>query len=48
MAFRAEGTELARFLEHNRGNAVHVAGTVAGNWWNGSRSVQFRIIDAAS
>jgi len=48
MAFRAEGTELARFLERNRGNAVHIAGTVSGNWWNGSRSVQFRIIDAAS
>jgi single-stranded-DNA-specific exonuclease len=48
MAFRAEGTELARFLDRNRGNAIHVAGTVSGNWWNGSRSVQFRVVDAAA
>ncbi|HVW54849.1 MAG TPA: single-stranded-DNA-specific exonuclease RecJ [Rhizobiaceae bacterium] len=48
MAFRAEGTELARFLEKNRGNSIHVAGSVSGNWWNGSRSVQFRVTDAAA
>ncbi|MGN6585444.1 MAG: single-stranded-DNA-specific exonuclease RecJ [Rhizobiaceae bacterium] len=48
MAFRAEGTELAQFLEKNRGNAIHVAGTVSGNWWNGSRSLQFRVSDAAA
>jgi single-stranded-DNA-specific exonuclease len=48
MAFRAEGTELARFLEKNRGNTIHVAGAISGNWWNGSRSVQFRVMDAAA
>jgi single-stranded-DNA-specific exonuclease len=48
MAFRAEGTELALFLEKNRGNSIHVAGSVSGNWWNGSRSVQFRVSDAAT
>ncbi len=26
---------------------VHVAGTLSGNYWNGNRRVQFRIIDAA-
>lgn len=48
MAFRAEGTELARFLEKNRGNTIHVAGAISGNWWNGSRSLQFRVTDAAA
>jgi len=48
MAFRAEGTELAAFLDRNRGNLIHVAGSVSGNWWNGSRSLQFRVSDAAT
>ena len=26
---------------------IHVAGTLSGNYWNGSRTVQFRMTDAA-
>jgi single-stranded-DNA-specific exonuclease len=47
IAFRADGTDLGQFLIKNRGATVHVAGALSGNYWNGSRSVQFRIIDAA-
>lgn len=47
MAFRAVDTALGEFLFKNRGSAVHVAGTMSGNYWNGSRRVQFRVIDAA-
>jgi single-stranded-DNA-specific exonuclease len=47
MAFRATGTDLGNFLESSRGARIHVAGQVQANYWNGSRSVQFRITDAA-
>lgn len=47
MAFRASDTTLGEFLFNNRGRTLHVAGSVSGNYWNGNRSVQFRIIDAA-
>ena len=47
MAFRALETELGDFLFANRGNTVHVVGNLSSNWWNGARSVQFRIADAA-
>jgi single-stranded-DNA-specific exonuclease len=47
MAFRAAETELGNFLIKNRGAAVHVAGTLSSNHWNGTRSVQFRVVDAA-
>lgn len=47
MAFRAENTDLGDFLIRNRGATIHVAGSLGGNYWNGSRSVQFRIADAA-
>lgn len=47
MAFRAVETGLGDFLFANRGGAVHVVGNLSSNWWNGSRSVQFRIADAA-
>ena len=47
IAFRAAGTPLGEFLFRNRGNTVHVAGSLSSNHWNGSRSVQFRIVDAA-
>jgi single-stranded-DNA-specific exonuclease len=48
MAFRAVGTGLGDFLFANRGRAIHIAGNLSANWWNGSRSVQFRITDAAT
>ena len=47
IAFRAVESELGDFLFANRGNAVHVAGHLSSNWWNGARSIQFRITDAA-
>jgi single-stranded-DNA-specific exonuclease len=47
IAFRAADTVLGDFLFANRGQTVHVAGSLSGNYWNGSRSVQFRIVDAA-
>jgi single-stranded-DNA-specific exonuclease len=47
MAFRAENTALGALLAGNRGQTVHVAGTLSSNYWNGRRSAQFRIIDAA-
>ena len=47
MAFRAVDTPLGEFLFKNRGATVHVAGTLSGNYWNGSRRVQFRLTDAA-
>ncbi|MBZ9681368.1 MULTISPECIES: single-stranded-DNA-specific exonuclease RecJ [unclassified Mesorhizobium] len=47
IAFRAVDTVLGEFLSKNRGKTVHVAGSLSGNYWNGNRTVQFRIIDAA-
>ena len=48
MAFRAADTDLGHFLLANRGKTAHIAGTLSSNWWNGARSAQFRIVDAAS
>ncbi|TPI34689.1 single-stranded-DNA-specific exonuclease RecJ [Mesorhizobium sp. B3-2-1] len=47
IAFRAVDTVLGEFLFKNRGKTMHVAGSLSGNHWNGNRTVQFRIIDAA-
>lgn len=47
IAFRAVDTALGEFLFKNRGKTVHVAGSLSGNHWNGNRTVQFRIVDAA-
>jgi len=47
IAFRAVDTVLGEFLFKNRGKSVHVAGSLSGNYWNGNRTVQFRIVDAA-
>ncbi|TPJ53872.1 single-stranded-DNA-specific exonuclease RecJ [Mesorhizobium sp. B2-7-1] len=47
IAFRAVDTDLGEFLFKNRGRTVHVAGSLSGNYWNGNRTVQFRISDAA-
>jgi single-stranded-DNA-specific exonuclease len=48
IAFRAAETVLGDFLFKNRGSTIHVAGSLSGNYWNGSKSVQFRITDAAA
>lgn len=47
MAFRAVGSELGDFFFANRGGVVHVAGTIAANYWNGRTTPQFRVTDAA-
>ena len=47
IAFRAVDTALGDFLIKNRGATIHVAGSLSANYWNGNRTVQFRIIDAA-
>lgn len=47
IAFRAVETALGEFLFKNRGKTIHVAGSLSGNYWNGNRTVQFRISDAA-
>lgn len=48
IAFRAADNELGRFLLDRRGQTIHVAGTLGINHWNGNRTVQLRIIDAAA
>lgn len=47
MAFRAAESDLGNFLIKSRGATIHAAGAVSSNYWNGARSVQFRLIDAA-
>lgn len=47
MAFRAIDTDLGRFLLSSRGEQAHVAGTLSADHWQGSRRIQFRIVDAA-
>lgn len=47
IAFRAASTDLGEFILSHRGATIHVAGQLVTNHWNGTRSVQFRIADAA-
>ncbi len=47
IAFRAVDTALGEFLFKNRGKTVHIAGSLSANHWNGNRTVQFRVTDAA-
>lgn len=47
MAFRAAEADLGLFLMKERGQAVHLAGTLSADSWQGSRRIQFRILDAA-
>jgi len=47
IAFRATDTPLGDFLAAHRGAAIHAAGSLSGNHWNGVRSVQFKLCDAA-
>ena len=48
IAFRAADTDLGNFLSSKRGQVVHLAGSLGINHWNGNRTPQLRIIDAAS
>lgn len=47
MAFRAAEADLGLFLMKERGQAVHLAGTLSADSWQGSRRMQFRVLDAA-
>ncbi|MCM2293610.1 single-stranded-DNA-specific exonuclease RecJ [Allorhizobium sp. BGMRC 0089] len=47
IAFRAGETPLGDLLLSRRGEAVHVAGTLGAELWQGTRRIQLRIIDAA-
>ena len=47
IAFSAAGGPLGDFLFANRGAMVHAAGQLGANYWNGTRQVQFRLVDLA-
>jgi single-stranded-DNA-specific exonuclease len=47
MAFRAAGQPLGRALLEQRGRAVHVAGSLAIDRWQGSERVSLRVCDLA-
>jgi single-stranded-DNA-specific exonuclease len=47
IAFRAADAPLGQFLLSNRGSAVHLAGTLGADHWQGQRRVQMRVLDAA-
>jgi len=48
IAFRALNQPLGHALLQNRGRAVHAAGTLALDHWNGNARVQLRLLDLAS
>ena len=47
IAFRAADKPLGEALLAARGRRLHVAGTLSGDYWQGRRRVQLRIIDSA-
>jgi len=47
IAFRAVGQRLGNALTDNRGQIVHVAGSLSIDRWQGAERVQFRICDVA-
>ena len=48
IAFRAAGQRLGAALLAHRGRAVHAAGSLAVDRWNGQERVQLRLVDIAS
>jgi single-stranded-DNA-specific exonuclease len=48
IAFRVAGQKLGAALLKNRGRAIHVAGTLSIDRWQGNERVQLRMIDMAS
>lgn len=48
IAFGASGTPLGDHLFASRGALVHAAGQIGSNYWNGTRRVQFRLVDVAA
>ncbi len=47
IAFRTVGTPLGKALIDNRGRAVHAAGSIAVDRWQGEERVQLRLVDIA-
>jgi single-stranded-DNA-specific exonuclease len=47
IAFRAVGQKLGNALKDNRGQPIHVAGSLAIDRWQGSERAQLRVIDVA-
>jgi single-stranded-DNA-specific exonuclease len=47
IAFRAVGQKLGNALAANRGQPLHVAGSLAVDRWQGSERVQLRVLDVA-
>jgi single-stranded-DNA-specific exonuclease len=47
IAFRAQGTPLGDLLMNSRGRNLHVAGCLSADFWQGTRRVQLRVLDAA-
>jgi single-stranded-DNA-specific exonuclease len=47
MAFRAVGQKLGHALVQNRGQQLHVAGSLAVDRWQGAERVQMRVVDVA-
>ncbi len=47
VAFRAADTQMGQLLLNNQGRPVHLAGTLTADFWQGSRRVQLRLLDAA-
>ncbi len=47
IAFRAAGQPLGRALVDNRGGAMHAAGSLAIDRWQGEERVQMRLVDVA-
>jgi len=47
IAFRSVGQKLGHALTENRGQPLHVAGSLAVDRWQGSERVQLRVIDVA-
>jgi single-stranded-DNA-specific exonuclease len=48
IAFRAMSTPLGRALLDNRGRAMHAAGTLAIDRWQGEERIQMRLVDVAA
>lgn len=48
IAFRAAATDLGRALIEGRGQAIHAAGQLSVDRWQGNERVQMRLIDVAS
>lgn len=47
IAFRAVETPLGNLLLNGRGRNLHVAGSLGADFWQGTRRVQLRVLDAA-